>query len=172
MSDWKTVLLMGLLALPAGVAASAAEAPPASGVSPAQSLGLYPYPRNGQSASKQGKDEKKCYSSAKKQTGIDPAALASSESARAAAAESTPKGGTVRGSARGAAGGAAIGAITGNAGTGAAVGATVGAVRGRHQQRAAEEQSAQGADQARAQTLDTFKRSFSACLDAKGYSVK
>jgi hypothetical protein len=48
----------------------------------------------------------------------------------------------------------------------------VGAVRGRHQQRAAEEQSAQGADQARAQTLDTFKRSFSACLDAKGYSVK
>jgi hypothetical protein len=166
------VLLLGWLTLPVGAMASAAEPAPASAASPAQSLGLYPYPQKGQTASKQTKDEKKCYSSAKKQTGIDPDALPSSEAAQAAAANSTPRGGTVRGSARGAAGGAAIGAITGNAGTGAAVGATVGAVRGRRQQRAAEEQSAQGAAQAHAQTLDSFKRSFSACLESKGYSVK
>ena len=166
----RTVLLLGLLALPVGVAANAAETP--EGASPAQSLGLYPYPQKDQSASKQQKDEKKCYSSAKKQTGIDPTALPSSETTQAAAAQGTPKGGTVRGSARGAAAGAAIGAIAGSPGTGAAAGAAAGAIRGRNQQRAAEAQNAASADQARAQTLDSFKRSFSACMESKGYSIK
>jgi hypothetical protein len=172
MGHRRTWLLMGLLALPVGVAANAAEKSPAEGTSPAQSLGLYPYPQKDQSASKQQKDEKKCYKSAKKQTGIDPTALPSSEATQAAAAQGTPKGGGVRGSARGAAAGAAIGAIAGSPATGAAAGAAAGAIRGRNQQRAAEAQNAASADQARAQTMDSFKRSFSACMESKGYSIK
>jgi hypothetical protein len=76
----------------------------------------------------------------------------------------------------GAAGGAAIGAIAGDAGTGAAVGATAGAVRGRRQQKKAnkqaEQQAAQQGQAQQQQTLDTFRRAFSSCIDAKGYSVK
>jgi hypothetical protein len=165
------MLLGGLLALPVGVAANAAS-PPESGGSPAQSLGVYPYPRNGQGASKQRKDEDKCYGAAKKQTGIDPATVPSAEAAGAAGAASTPQGGGVRGSARGAAAGAAVGAIAGSPATGAAAGATAGAIHGRRKQKAAEEQNAQSAEQARAQTLDSFKRSFSACMESKGYSIK
>jgi len=84
-------------------------------------------------------------------------------------------------------GGAAIGAISGNAGRGAAIGATVGTVRGGRKQRqaneAAKEEGAQSAaaqqnqayGQSKAaynQQMGTFKRGFSACMDARGYSVK
>jgi hypothetical protein len=80
-----------------------------------------------------------------------------------------------------------IGGITGNAGRGAAIGATVGTVRGGRQQRqandAAKEAGAQAAvsqqqqayGQSKAaynQQMSTFKRGFSACMDARGYSVK
>jgi len=92
-----------------------------------------------------------------------------------------------KGAAGVAAGGAAIGAIAGDAGKGAAIGATVGAVAGRRKQRTKEEQAKQQAAQQTAQAQqntqaqaqaqqanasDTFKRSFSACMDARGYSVK
>ena len=75
----------------------------------------------------------------------------------------------------------------GNAGRGAAIGAGVGTVRGGRKQRqaneAAQEQGAQAAvsqqQQAYSQSkaaynkqIDTFKRGFSACMDARGYSVK
>ena len=86
------------------------------------------------------------------------------------------KGGTVKGAAVGAGGGAAIGAIAGSAGKGAAIGSIVGAVGGRRQQtkgnkQAEKEAAAAGAGQ-QAAALDSFKRGMSACLDARGYSVK
>lgn len=166
--------------------------------SPAGSLGMFAYPKNQQNAKHQLQDENDCYGSARQQTGIDPQAPApaqpSSQQQQAAqqqaaqqASKEAPKGGAVKGSAKGAAGGAAIGAIAGDAGTGAAIGATAGAVRGRRQQKKAEkvaqqqaaQQTAQAQQQAQAEaqaqhqgTLDTFRRAFSACMDARGYSVK
>ena len=71
--------------------------------------------------------------------------------------------------------------------TGAAVGATVGTVRGGRQQRksnaaAKDQAAAQGGAQVQQQyqsqkaaydqQMNTFKRAFSACMDARGYSVK
>jgi hypothetical protein len=49
---------------------------PATGVagpswSPSQNIGLFAFPRNGQSADQQLKDEADCYGAAKQRTGID-----------------------------------------------------------------------------------------------------
>jgi hypothetical protein len=141
---------------------------------PAQSVGLFVYPQKQQDDALQGKDEKECYDSAKQQSGIDPASLASST--EAAKPTDTPKGGGAKGAAGGAAAGAAVGAIAGDAGEGAAIGATAGAIHGRRAQKKAKKQTQQQAQQQQAsaqqQNLDTFKRAMSACLDARGYSVK
>jgi hypothetical protein len=175
-------------------AAPPAQAAPAW--SPAQSIGMFAFPRNSQSADQQLKDEADCYGMAKQRTGVDtqapvPTGPSAEEIAAAQkqAADNAPKaqGGRLRGAARGAAGGAAIGAIAGDAGTGAAAGAVAGTMRGGMQQRQA---SAQSKQQAAAQAaaaekkaaeelkmehqegIDTFQRAFSACMDARGYSVK
>jgi len=194
----KSLAILLILTLGALFAIVQAPSPKASASSPAKSIGLFAYPMNQQDPEQQLKDENDCYSSAKQQTGVDaqapPPAAPSAEEQQAAqkqaaqqAAAATPKGGAVKGSARGAAGGAAIGAIAGDAGTGAAVGATAGAVRGRRQQKKAQqgaqqqaaEQTAQAQHQAQAEAnakhqeaIDTFKRAFSACMEARKYSVK
>ncbi|HXJ91745.1 MAG TPA: glycine zipper family protein [Terriglobia bacterium] len=139
--------------------------------SPAASLGVFPYPTKGQDAAQQQKDEGECYSWAKQQTGIDPAAPPPPP-----AEAKQAKGGAVKGAAKGAAGGAAVGAIAGDTGDGAAIGATAGAVRGRRQQKKANKQAQQqaqaAAGQQQQQTLDTFKKAFGGCMDGRGYSVK
>jgi len=150
------------------------NAPPTGGAqaSVAQTLGIYVYPKNQQTADQQSNDENQCFASAKQQTGIDPFAPATSNPEAA----KTTQGGAAKGSARGAAGGAAVGAVAGDAGTGAAVGATAGAIHGRREkkkaQAQAEQQAQASAQQQQAQVSDTFKRAMSACLDARGYSVK
>lgn len=117
--------------------------------SPAQSIGMFAFPRNSQSADQQLKDEADCYGMAKQRTGVDtqapvPTGPSAEEIAAAQkqAADNAPKaqGGRLRGAARGAAGGAAIGAIAGDAGTGAAAGAVAGTMRGGMQQRQANAQ--------------------------------
>src|SRR6516162_7036902 len=137
----------------------------------ASQLGVFVYPKNQQSQAQQAKDENECYNSAKQQSGIDPAAPPPPPQEAQKA-----KGGGVKGAAGGAAGGAAVGAIAGDAGTGAAVGATAGAVRGRRQQKKANKQAEQQAEQKtqaqQQQALATFKNAFSACMDARQYSVK
>lgn len=152
--------------------AGPAPAPPSAAASPSAKVGLFVNPKNNQDAPQQAQDESACYATAQQQTGIDPAAPA------APPPEVDAKhGGAVKGAAKGAAGGAAVGAIADDdAGTGAAVGATAGAVRGHRQQKKANKQAEQQAQQ-QAQTqqqqkLDTFRRAFSSCIDAKGYSVK
>ena len=189
---------IGTIILLSGLAIAQNTAPTSMSGAPAKSVGLFAYPRNQQTSTQQLSDENECYGSAKQQTGVDPQAAgpappsaeqqkAAQEQAAQQAGQAAPKGGAVKGSARGAAGGAAIGAIAGDAGTGAAIGATAGAVRGRRQQKKAQkqaqeqaaQQSTQAEQQAQAQAtaqhqgqLDTFKRAFSACMDARGYSVK
>ena len=175
------------------VAQSPAQAP---AWSPSQSIGMFAFPRNGQSADQQLKDEADCYGMAKQRTGVDtqapmPTGPSPEEVAAAQkqAAENAPKaeGGRVKGAARGAAGGAAIGAIAGDAGKGAAAGAVAGTMRGGMQQRQANAQAKEKlATQAAAaqkkaaadlqaqhqEGIDMFQRAFSACMDARGYSVK
>ena len=172
------------------------QAPAALAWSPSQNIGMFAFPRNGQSADQQLKDESECYGMAKQRTGIDaqappPSGLSEEEKklAQQKAAENAKQaqGGRVRGAARGAAGGAAIGAIAGDAGKGAGAGAVAGTMRGGAQQRQA---NAQSKEQAAAQTaaaqkkteeemlrnhqagVDTFQRAFAACMDARNYSVK
>lgn len=164
--------------------------------SPAQNIGMFAFPKNGQNADQQLKDESDCYGMAKERTGIDPQKPAptgpSAEQVQAAqkqAAENADqvKGARAAGAARGAAGGAAIGAVGGNAGKGAGMGAVAGTMRGGAAQRSANAQSQQkAAAQAKAQLqkeheqqllahkegLDVFQRAFAACMDARGYSVK
>jgi len=177
-------------------AAPAAPTGPVPSSSAAQKVGLYAYPAKGQSHDQQLIDESDCYNSAQQQTGVNPEMAAPQapssaevQSAQAQAADAAPeaKGGRARGAAKGALGGAVIGGIAGNAGAGAAVGATVGTVHGGRKQRKANEASKeQASEQAGAQVqqqyqsektgynqkMDTFKRAFSACMDARGYSVK
>jgi len=139
--------------------------------SPAAKIGLFVYPQKNQNPQQQASDESACFASAQQQTGIDPSAPPPSPQQANSA-----KGGGAKGAAGGAAGGAAIGAIAGDAGKGAAIGATAGAVHGRRQQKKANKQAEQQAQQQtqaqQQQTLDTFRRAFSACIDSKGYSVK
>lgn len=155
-------------------AAPGAQATPAPAqTSPAAALGVYVYPQNGQPAAQQQKDETECYRWAREKTGIDPTAPASSSSKPPA---ETPKGGAVRGAARGAAAGAAVGAVADDAGQGAAVGATAGAVRGRRAQKKAEKQAEKqakaDAQATQQQQFGKFRNAFSACMDARHYSVK
>ncbi len=187
-------LLLGWILLPA----KAQTAAPGLEWSPARSIGMYAYPKNKQTTDQQLKDESECYGSAKQNSGVDPQALvpvapsadaqqAAQQQAAKQAGSDVGKGRTVKGAAGGAAGGAAIGAIAGDAGKGAAIGATVGAMSGRRQQRMAENQAKQQAAQKTAQAqqqgqsqanaqhqaaLDSFKRAFAACIDARGYSVQ
>jgi hypothetical protein len=165
--------------------------------SPAKSIGMFAYPKNQQSADQQLKDENECFASAKQESGIDPQApppAAKTEEQKKAEQQAAAdnakqaKGGRVKGAAKGAAGGAAIGAIADDeAGKGAAAGATAGTMVGGAKQRRANKASKQQAAQATAQQqqqqeaqaeaahqqgIDKFKRAFSACMDARGYSIQ
>jgi Glycine-zipper domain len=177
-------------------AAPAAPTGPVPSFSAANKIGLFAYPSKGQTHDQQLIDESDCYTSAQQQSGVDPDMAAPQaptsadvQAAQAQAADSAPqqRGGRARGAARGAVGGAVIGGIAGDAGTGAAVGATVGTVRGGRQQRQAnasakDQASAQAGNQVQQQyqnqkaaynqQMSTFKRAFSACMDARSYSVK
>jgi hypothetical protein len=174
----------------------AAAAKPVPSFSAAENIGMFVYPKSNQTHDQQLIDEADCYNTVQQQTGINPqaggpqapsAADVSAAQAQGAADADQAKGGRAKGAAKGALGGAAIGAISGNAGRGAAIGAGVGTVRGGRKQRkaneASEEAGAQAAvnqqqqayDQSKAahnQQLATFKRGFSACMDARNYSVK
>jgi hypothetical protein len=177
-------------------AAPAVAAGPTPSFSAAEKIGMFAYSKNNQSHDQQLRDEFDCYAQVQQQTGINPENAAPSgpsaaevQAAQQQAAANAPQaqGGRARGAARGAAGGAVIGGIAGDAGKGAAIGAAAGTVRGGRQQRQANEQSKQQAAQSASaqmqqqssqataaynKQMDTFKRGFSACLDARGYSVK
>ena len=165
--------------------------------SPAKSIGMFAYPKDQQSTDQQLKDENECFASAKQQSGIDPQApppAAKTEEQKKAEQQAAAdnakqaKGGRVKGAAKGAAGGAAIGAVADDeAGKGAAAGATAGTMVGGAKQRRANKASKQQAAQATAQQqqqqeaqanathqqgTDTFKRAFSACMEARKYSIQ
>jgi hypothetical protein len=142
----------------------------ASAASVSSSLGVVAYPSKGQSDQQQSKDEGECYAWAKKQTGIDPVAVANQPTKQ----EGPAVGGGERaqGAARGALGGLAIGAIAGDAGKGAAIGAVAGTMVGGHRARKNKAAQEQQAEQAKAGTLQQFNKAFAVCMEGRGYSVK
>jgi hypothetical protein len=132
-------------------------------------LDIFVYPGKGQTKEQQEQDEFACYKWAKDQTGVDP-----TQPVQQAAAAPPPGREVGRGAARGAAVGAIGGAIGGDAGKGAAIGAGVGAAAGVARRRQAEQQQQAAQQQARQQqeaSINGYKRAFSACMTARGYTV-
>ena len=187
MTKTAALFLTFVVTVALGSSLALAQTPPATAAPPRPpplkpaTLGLAVYPGKGQDAAQQGKDEGECYTWARQQTGIDPTVAPAP-----APVADAPKGGAVKGAARGAAKGAAVGAVgdddrvrdEGNldAGEGAAAGAAAGAAKGRRAQKKAGKQAEAKAKQT-AQTQDaaakdTFKKSWGACLEGRGYSVK
>ena len=175
------------------IGSSAQTALPAAAKSISSQLGLHAFPAKSQTREQQQTDELACYEWAEHDTGFEPvAALTAAQSAKnspsptGALTSGAPQGAGAKGAARGAAGGAAIGAIAGDPGKGVAIGVATGGLRGRIAQKRAQAEAQQRAQQqaqqqsqqqaqARAQTqagLDDFRRAYSACMDAKGYSLK
>ncbi len=137
------------------------------------SLGVFIFPADGQDQAQQNTDEMTCFNWAKQQTGYDPL---NPTQFVAAEVDKSADGSAVRGAAGGAAAGAAIGAIAGDAGKGAAIGAIAGGIRGRRAKKygeAKQQQQNEAAANATAQSMeDDYKKAFSACMEAKGYTVK
>lgn len=138
----------------------------------AKSIGVFVFPNKDQSAETQNKDESDCYKWAMEQTNYDPM---NPTVVTANTVDTSPDGAAVRGAARGAAAGAAIGSISGNMGEGAAYGAIAGGLRNRRAKKQQDQQQQQAnnaaADAKRAEMSAEYKRAFSTCLQAKGYTV-
>ena len=136
----------------------------------ASTVGLYVYPQKQQSATQQLTDEQQCYGSAKTQTGFDP--NATTTAAKAPKASSGNDHAAAKGALRGATVSRAVG---GDPGQGAARGAILGSVRSRRKEKEQTEKADKKADATKTQQQqkqDSFKRAMSACLDARGYSVR
>jgi len=176
-----TSLLLAPLARAQDVEASSGQKTLAS------TIDVYAFPKEGQSAEQQSKDEASCYDWAVSNTGNDPFDLAKRAEAQlqgAAAAQQevaqAGKGAGAKGALLGAAGGALIGEIASDdAGTGAAIGAGVGLIAARRARRRAQHQASQQIETQTAATqaatsadIEGFKKAFSVCLEAKNYLVK
>jgi len=138
----------------------------------AKSIGVYVFPNDGQNAETQNRDESDCYKWAMDQTGYDPM---NPPTVTANKVDGSPDGSAIVGSAKGAAAGAAIGSIGGEVGKGAAVGAIVGGIAGRRQKKradAGQQQANNAAAAAKSAEMEAdYKKAFSTCLQAKGYTV-
>jgi hypothetical protein len=167
MNTKATYLLLAAFCVPFATAQSSSQKP-VKGM--ASTVGLYVYPQKQQSATQQLTDEQQCYDNAKTQTGFDPNATTTGAK--------TPKssGGNDHAAAKGALRGATVsGAVGGDPGQGAARGAILGSVRAKRKAKEQTEQADKTADAAKTQQQqkqDNFKRALSACLDARGYSVR
>lgn len=182
------LILCGLILSLNTSAVTAQESTTAAGgqKSLAATMDIYAFPKDGQSATEQSKDESACYDWAHTNTGTDPFQLQKDQQSAEqqsqqdmAAASTVGQGAGAVGAVRGAAGGALIGAIAGDAGHGAAYGAAAGVLIGNRRKRMARHEatadvSAQSAQQqqAYADQLANFKKAFSACLEGKNYMVK
>lgn len=136
-------------------------------------LDIYVFPSKNQNADTQKKDEADCYKWAVNSSGVDPI---NPTKAVGAAVDTSADGTAVVGAAKGAAAGAAIGAIAGDTGKGAGIGAVVGGIRGRRAKKYGDAKQQEANNKAAADVnkanADSFKKAYSACLEAKGYSVK
>ncbi len=134
------------------------------------------FPAKGQSQEQMEKDKFACYTWAKQETGFDPMKVPTATSP-------TPQQTAQRGTAvRGAAVGAGVGAIvekdgsrSKGAATGALIGGLLGGARTRRQMNRDEQAKKQWEQEQAAiyaQKRHTYNRAYTACLEAKGYTVK
>jgi hypothetical protein len=135
------------------------------------------YPKKGQSSQQLTKDKNECSQWAKKETGFDPAAPATPSTPPPV--RETTKAGAGRGAVGGGLVGLGVGAIAGAPGKGAAIGAASGALIGgvrrkKHteQQDQKEQQWAQQEAAGQQQKRNYYNRAFSACMEARDYTVK
>jgi hypothetical protein len=163
----RRIVTAGFALLLAGHAIGQTNTAPVKGM--ASTVGLYVYPKSHQTGTQQLTDESQCYSNAKTQTGYDP-------NATTKAAKPEDKKSGDKPVAKGAVRGAVIsGATGGDAAAGARRGAMLGSIKEKRQEKQQTEQEQKQADASKTasqQSLDNFKRSMSACLDSRGYSVK
>jgi hypothetical protein len=170
MHAWEKYALALLWTFAASVPSAAQQSgtePPVKGM--ASTIGLYVYPQKSQSATKQLTDEQQCYNNAKSQTGYDPNATntASSKSK----AQKSNDNDVAKGAARGAIISDASG---GDARAGARRGAVIGGIRAKREKSKDDKAQSQADAKKTAenQKKDNFKRATTACLEARGYSVR
>jgi hypothetical protein len=131
------------------------------------------YPKKAQSTEQQDKDKFECYDWAKNDSGFDP--MAPPVATEAPPKQQAQKGGLVRGAARGAAVGAIIDDSSEGARKGAWAGAAVGGMRRADQKRSeaqAQQQWEQEQQQIYTQKRNRYNKAYSACLEARDYTVK
>jgi len=172
------LLVASALALLAGCV----EQPPPRAVRvpppPQPSTDVYSYPTQGQTPEQQDRDRYECHEWAVKQTNFDPSAPNLPPHDQVRVVSGPPPGtGTAVGAVAGAILGAAV-SSTWHSGTGALVGALAGGAVGT----AADAANAQQVQEVRVrdgrqaaileQKAANYRRAVSACLDARGYSVK
>jgi hypothetical protein len=152
-----TYLLLAAFAVPFAIAQTTSQKP-VKGM--ASTVGLYVYPQKQQSATQQLTDEQQCYGDAN----------------TTAAKTQKPSNGNDHAAAKGALRGATVSrAMGGEPGQGAARGAILGSARAKRKEKQQAEQAEKQADAKKTpeqQKQDDFKRAMSACLDARGYSVR
>ena len=130
---------------------------------------LFIYPKAGQSSTQQHSDESECKAWALDRSGFDPL-----ETPQASKAPERKRGRLLGG----AAAGAAVGAIVGNSDDalkGAAIGGLFGGMRQSSMNRKSQaqyEQERQNAEQAQLARSNDYRRAYSACLEARDYTVK
>lgn len=135
------------------------------------------YPAKGQSSEQQEKDKFECYGFAKQQSGFDPMAPPTTQTAPPP--KEAQQGGAGSGLLKGAVGGALIGGIAGDAGKGAKIGAVSGGLIGgarRSEQKNREAQKRQQWEQQETQTYtqnrNNYNRAYAACLEGRDYTVR
>jgi len=146
---------------------------------------LYIYPKSGQDEGLQRRDRYECHVWASGQTGFDPSTYQAPQ--RVILPPPGPRrhgerfgSDPITGAAQGAAVGAVGGAIGGDAGKGAAIGAGVGALLGAFHtlERDSDRKQAEQQREAAGQQVEIeskredYNRAISACLEARGYTVK
>ena len=144
---------------------------------------IYAYPSNGQTAEQQDRDRYDCYQWAIQQTGFDPSSPNVPPHERIQLVSGPPAVVPGSGVAAGAVTGAVLGAIVsspGDAGAAALVGAVLGGVLGGAAESAQNQEAAAANSRMveRQQSVQLerkagdFRRAASACLEARGYSVR
>lgn len=133
---------------------------------------LFVYPSRGQSPDQLERDRYACHVWAVKETGVDPTSNYAGPYDRVVV-QPAPGSATVAG----AVGGAIVGSILGgddNSGIGALIGGATGAVIGSaaDANAQAQAQAAQHEIASERAGADAYRRAISACLDARGYTVR
>lgn len=139
---------------------------------PAGATDWFVFPNDGQSQEQLEMDEFQCTREAQNRTGFDPMAQMRTLDGRP---QPQTQGSAVGGAARGALLGTVGGAIAGNTGRGAAIGAATGGLMGGMRNNQSRQQQSQWRREAQAQQArdrDRFTRAFTACMEARGYTVR